>query len=209
MDPIVKLFWPNGQEKCQKGYIVGWNVRDYLFCAAAVLSNVDIDDLSYALERLPQIESSSLSFMSSMCKGLPTLIGFFSSDPEFPPCNFSIMPSAQDIDWKIYYCDIFPRIPLCKVQKYFFYRKLTEDGTEKIVQFEIFRFDRPNPITLKYLSMDPLSVDIHTSFVQPEKRNIQLARKLDVHVKNSPFPRTSKNDMEHILNQVKWHLTPD
>lgn len=74
-ESVIKLFWPKECHFRGGGLVVGWHVRDYMFCVASILHDVDLEELIEVLNRLAAIDSSSLSFMSSICKGLPKLIG--------------------------------------------------------------------------------------------------------------------------------------
>ncbi|CAG8593683.1 11642_t:CDS:10 [Ambispora leptoticha] len=79
---VVKIFWPVHvcSPQTLPGFLVGWNVRNFTVCVAAVISDVKLRDLEATLSALSTDNRSSFVYMSDVCGAPPIVLGVLTVD---------------------------------------------------------------------------------------------------------------------------------
>ncbi|RUS15753.1 N-acetylglucosaminyl transferase component-domain-containing protein [Endogone sp. FLAS-F59071] len=224
---ISKVFWPAHActPRMRPGFIIGWNVRSFTACVAAVVSDVELSDLEAALSTFAADTHTAFAQMSKVCAVPPIVLGVFTGRggkraggkagvPEMfkseavtekkQSANLWItiemldnyMPSLSSI----YCCGFhYPHVPT-----------------------EIIFYHQPNPTHLQYLSLEPLVLDVSPDVQPAEKppqqggqqqqqanerdvttlRNMQRVMSHSRKVTGGGGGKEDAGDMEIVLNQI-------
>nr|CAG8525791.1 7069_t:CDS:10 [Entrophospora candida] len=191
-----KIFWP--AHACslhtKPGFLVGWNVRSFTACVAAVISNVKLSDLETTLSALSTDNSSSFIYMETVCGEPPIVLGVMTtahSDNESETDNTLLEEKKKSASfWMTMHLQI-NNLPSLRSIHCCGYRY-------RDVSSEIIFYKQPNPTRLQYLSLEPLVLDIQQNSGQIiEKHSIALKSR-----KKLINSQRQMNTMYLILNQI-------
>ncbi|CAB4493524.1 unnamed protein product [Rhizophagus irregularis] len=162
------------------GFLVGWNIRSFTTCIAAVISDVKLNDLESTLSALSTDTSSSFVYMGKVCGAPPIVLGVLTTLYDTNGEGGSIL-NAEGVADKRKTANLWMTIQL-QSNNMPFLRSIYCCGYRySDVSSEIIFYKQPNPTRLQYISLEPLVLDIQ---------------------QNSGHKRTQINDMRLILNQI-------
>ncbi|CAJ0632462.1 4396_t:CDS:2 [Entrophospora sp. SA101] len=191
-----KIFWP--AHACslhtKPGFLVGWNVRSFTACVAAVISNVKLSDLETTLSALSTDNSSSFIYMETVCGEPPIVLGVMTtahSDNESETDNTLLEEKKKSASFWMTMHLQNNNLPSLRSIHCCGYRY-------RDVSSEIIFYKQPNPTRLQYLSLEPLVLDIQQNSGQIiEKHSIALKSR-----KKLINSQRQMNTMYLILNQI-------
>ncbi|RUP48458.1 hypothetical protein BC936DRAFT_144533 [Jimgerdemannia flammicorona] len=177
---ISKMFWPAHvcSPRTRSGFIVGWNVRSFTACVAAVVSDVELTDLENALSTFSTDTHTAFAQMSKICAVPPIVLGVFTAR-EKNDRRGNLKSNGQS---KVH--ELFRSEGVREKKKsanLWITIEMMENYMPSLrsiyccgfpypnVSSEIIFYRQPNPTHLQYLSLEPLVLDISVDAVHPNQ----------------------------------------
>ncbi|CAG8495534.1 10806_t:CDS:10 [Ambispora gerdemannii] len=205
---VSKIFWPVHicSPQTLPGFLVGWNVRNFTVCVAAVISDVKLKDLEATLSVLSTDNRSSFVYMSEVCGAPPIVLGVLTVDSSEDVDTENIL-RAEGVSEKTKTANLWMTIHL-QHNNMPSLRSIDCCGFRySDVSLEIILYKQPNPTLLQYLSLEPLILDIsknnNSTKSEQESTTIKNMKKItSTRIRSSRKEKSHANDMDLILNQV-------
>ncbi|RGB43993.1 N-acetylglucosaminyl transferase component-domain-containing protein [Rhizophagus diaphanus] len=203
---VSKIFWPAHvcTPRTKAGFLVGWNIRSFTTCIAAVISDVKLNDLEATLSALSTDTSSSFVYMGKVCGAPPIVLGVLTTLYDTNGEGGSIL-NAEGVADKRKTANLWMTIQL-QSNNMPFLRSIYCCGYRySDVSSEIIFYKQPNPTRLQYISLEPLVLDIQQNSghkVGQDSFTMKNMKKIINTRLRSGKQRTQINDMRLILNQI-------
>ncbi|KAG9307774.1 hypothetical protein G9A89_023339 [Geosiphon pyriformis] len=208
---VIKIFWPTHvcSSETSSGFLVGWNVRSFTICVAAIISDVKLRDLESTLSALSTDNRSSFVHMSEVCGAPPIVLGFLTVDSASDFETERIF-HVEDVSEKSKTANLWVTVHL-QHNNMISLRSIDCCGYRySSVSAEIIFYKQPNPTLLQYLSLEPLVLDIsknNHNKMEKESITIKNMKKItNTRIRSSTKQQLNKsnhaNDLERVLNQI-------
>ncbi|ORX98268.1 Gpi1-domain-containing protein [Basidiobolus meristosporus CBS 931.73] len=208
---VSKIFWPTHvcSGKTKSGFLVGWNVRSFTACVAAVIQDVELPDLERFLGNLSSESYSEYDTMLKLCMVPPSVIGVFMAVDENEDDLSSIL-NHKGIVEKKQTANLWVTIQMQKNLMPTLRSVYCCGYRYHGLSSEIIFFKRPDPSHLQHLSNHPLDLDISKYMEQNSAADDAIAQ-ITRKAKNFMLPnkraththeKSGDNDMDVILNQI-------
>ncbi|RIA98495.1 N-acetylglucosaminyl transferase component-domain-containing protein [Glomus cerebriforme] len=202
---VSKIFWPAHvcTPRTKAGFLVGWNIRSFTTCIAAVISDVKLSDLETTLSALSTDTNSSFVYMGKVCGAPPIVLGVLTT--LFDINEGGNILNAEGVIDKRKTANLWMTIQL-QSNNMPFLRSIYCCGYRySDVSSEIIFYKQPNPTRLQYISLEPLVLDIQQNGghkVDQDSLTMKNIKKIINTRLHSGKQRTQINDMKLILNQI-------
>ncbi|KAI8374740.1 N-acetylglucosaminyl transferase component-domain-containing protein [Radiomyces spectabilis] len=153
---VFKLFWPSHicSPKTRTGFLVGWHTSGSTACVAAVIPDVELDDLKCLLsEFCVSGNNPEFAHINNVCKASPKLLGAIV--PSDAPVSTISIRSKVDEEYGLWLSvmldEAYVPIPISMVIR----------GSDHVfLNYQIIFYEQPNPRQLQFLALEPLELDI-------------------------------------------------
>ncbi|RHZ77639.1 hypothetical protein Glove_174g122 [Diversispora epigaea] len=211
---VSKIFWPahTCPTQTRSGFLVGWSIRRFTACVAAVISNIKLTDLESTLSSLSTDNSSSFVYMDGICGAPLVVLGVMTTYSD----NKNNILNSEEVKEKKKTANIWLNIQL-QSNNMPSLRSIYCDGNRySNLSVEIIFYKQPNPNKLQYLSLEPLVLDIQPNNdheieeISPQTNtNMEAIMKTKLPFssgkqKENPNDTEEKKpkDLEYILKQI-------
>ncbi|KAK9764449.1 pig-Q [Basidiobolus ranarum] len=218
---VSKIFWPTHvcDEKTKSGFLVGWNVRSFTACVAAVIHDVELPSLEKFLGNLSSESYSEYDTMLDLCKVPPSVIGVFMSMDENEEDPNGILNDKGIIEKK-QTANLWVTIQMQKNLMPTLRSVYCCGYRYHSLSSEIIFFKRPDPSHLQHLSNQPLDLDISKYIERDGDANTKASKDVNVDNEIAQITKKAKNfmlpnkrgthpnensgddDMDVVLNQI-------
>ncbi|GES86676.1 N-acetylglucosaminyl transferase component Gpi1 [Rhizophagus clarus] len=203
---VSKIFWPAHvcTPRTKAGFLVGWNIRSFTTCIAAVISDVKLNDLEATLSALSTDTSSSFVYMGKVCGAPPIVLGVLTTLFDTNGEGGNIL-NAEGVADKRKTANLWMTIQLQNNNMPFLRSIYCCGYRYSDVSSEIIFYKQPNPTRLQYISLEPLILDIQQNSghkVDQDSFTMKNVKKIINTRLRSGKQRTQINDMRLILNQI-------
>ncbi|CAG8432878.1 4707_t:CDS:10 [Diversispora eburnea] len=211
---VSKIFWPahTCPTQTNSGFLVGWSIRRFTACVAAIISNIKLTDLESTLSSLSTDNSSSFVYMDGICGAPLIVLGVMTAHSD----NKNKILNCEEVREKKKTANIWLNIQL-QYNNMPSLRSIYRDGNRySNLSVEIIFYKQPNPNKLQYLSLEPLVLDIQPNNdheieeISPQTyANMEAIMKTKLPFSGGKQKENSKDieekkpkDLEYILKQI-------
>lgn len=222
---VSKIFWPSHlcRDGLVTGYVVGWNIRGFIFCVTSIVSDIPLADLEESLSKILMDQSDvAVENMNNVCRSKPFVLGVLYTKKQSEVIkNDSVAVSTKKDAASVWLGVEMSSYNVPSI------RSIYCNGIRhQNLSSEIILFVPPNPYYLQHLSLDPLDLDTTVAEIVKKSSPEFSAEEQELQDKKKELPETMKriyqhtfydpstrkgrdNELETILHQINCSLDLD
>ncbi|KAG0170356.1 phosphatidylinositol N-acetylglucosaminyltransferase subunit gpi1 [Apophysomyces sp. BC1015] len=155
---VLKIFWPSHicAPHTSAGFLIGWYTASSTICVAALISDVELEQLRLLLaDFCLSGDHSEFEHINKVCKAPPKILGVLENQATIPADDRNELEPWLSVVLNDAYVPILLSPEKC--------------------DYEIIFYEQPNPKRLQFLALDPLQLDISSKPSEPTTDQAVLA----------------------------------